>query len=351
MDFDSIPYGVDFQDQIKRTLERARVVIAVIGPAWLGSRGQASRRIDEPNDFVRFEITYALQRGTPVIPVLVDNTPMPEADNLPKGVEKLALRNALVLDTGVDFHHHVDRLIASIRSLLDPSLNALDGSRNESKSPAPEPRKKMVFFGAVACLVVVGALAVWYGTSRRPAVIPPRAPVITEKPVSPTPAAIAAATIPGAPVVLQPPVGTPSPPAQETRPPVELLPAASAHDSELVSAVVRDYYAAVSRHDAEAAMSRISQKGYFLGAVRDKSYLKSTVKKYLRTWDKISYDLGPIYVSQTDGGFFADFDVNYVVANKSGEKKGHSRNLWCLVKEDGRLMIGYVKEVDANPPN
>ena len=38
MDFDSIPYGVDFREQIKQTLERARVVVAIIGPAWLGGR-------------------------------------------------------------------------------------------------------------------------------------------------------------------------------------------------------------------------------------------------------------------------------------------------------------------------
>jgi hypothetical protein len=36
MDFDSIPYGVDFRELIKKTLEKAKVVIALIGPDWLG---------------------------------------------------------------------------------------------------------------------------------------------------------------------------------------------------------------------------------------------------------------------------------------------------------------------------
>ena len=43
MDFDSIPYGVDFREQIKQTLERVRVVIAVIGPTWFGGRGRGNR--------------------------------------------------------------------------------------------------------------------------------------------------------------------------------------------------------------------------------------------------------------------------------------------------------------------
>ena len=118
MDFDSIPYGVDFREHIKRTLERADVVVAVVGPAWLGRQGEVSRRIDDPSDFVRLEIAGALQRGIPVIPILVDNTPMPKPDALPAEIQGFAFRNALVLDTGIDFHHHADRLIARIRVLL-----------------------------------------------------------------------------------------------------------------------------------------------------------------------------------------------------------------------------------------
>ena len=103
MDFDSIPYGVDFREQIKQTLERARVVIAVIGPTWFGGRGRGNRRIDDPTDFVRLEIATALQRGIPVIPVLIDDTPMPQVENLPADLKGLAFRNALILDTGVIF--------------------------------------------------------------------------------------------------------------------------------------------------------------------------------------------------------------------------------------------------------
>jgi TIR domain len=119
MDFDSIPYGVDFRDHIAQTLEAAEVLVAVIGPGWLGQRvSESTRRIDDTTDFVRLEIAGALQRGIPVIPVLVDKTPMPMEDTLPNDLKPLVFRNALMLDTGIDFHHHADRLIKGIRSLL-----------------------------------------------------------------------------------------------------------------------------------------------------------------------------------------------------------------------------------------
>src|SRR5438034_3292497 len=135
MDFDSIPYGVDFRDHIAQTLERAEIVIAVIGPGWLGPRmGESTRRIDDATDFVRLEIGGALRRGIPVIPVLVDKTVMPVEDTLPDDLKPLVFRNALMLDSGIDFHHHADRLITGIRRLLK---NIQPASRRGSKERAP----------------------------------------------------------------------------------------------------------------------------------------------------------------------------------------------------------------------
>jgi len=136
MDFDSIPYGVDFRDHIAQTLERADVLVAVIGPGWLGHRvGESTRRIDDATDFVRLEIGGALRRGIPVIPILVDKTLMPMEDTLPDDLKPLVFRNALMLDSGIDFHHHADRLITGIRRLLK-NIQAASrrGSKKRSRS-------------------------------------------------------------------------------------------------------------------------------------------------------------------------------------------------------------------------
>ena len=83
MDFDSIPYGVDFRDHIRQMIGRSKLVIAMIGADWLGRKGK-TRRIDDSTDFVRLEIAYALERKVPVIPVLVGNARMPKPEQLPK---------------------------------------------------------------------------------------------------------------------------------------------------------------------------------------------------------------------------------------------------------------------------
>jgi hypothetical protein len=119
MDFDSIPPGMDFREQIKQMIERSKLVIAIIGPHWLGEQPDASRRIANSSDFVRLEIAYALERGIPIIPVLVNNAPKPAPEKLPQEIEGLAFRNALILDTGIDFHHHADRLITGIGKAMD----------------------------------------------------------------------------------------------------------------------------------------------------------------------------------------------------------------------------------------
>jgi hypothetical protein len=129
MDFDSIPYGVDFRDHIKKMIERSKVLVAMIGPDWIGKRRHRTRRIDDPTDFVRLEISYALERKLPIIPILVGNTRMPRPEDLPKDIEGLAFRNALSLDVGIDFHHHAERLIGAIDRLL-------------SAKPSPPPAVK-----------------------------------------------------------------------------------------------------------------------------------------------------------------------------------------------------------------
>jgi formylglycine-generating enzyme required for sulfatase activity len=113
MDIDSIPFGEDFREHIDAAVGRADLVLAVIGPRWSG-KTDTSRRIDDPRDFVRIEVESALQRGIPVIPVLLDRTRMPTEAEVPSSLVAMTYRNAIEVDQGRDFHHHVDRLIQGI---------------------------------------------------------------------------------------------------------------------------------------------------------------------------------------------------------------------------------------------
>ncbi len=74
---------------------RASLVLAVIGPGWLtASTPTGRRRLDEPSDWVRVELASALERRTPVIPVLVDGAEAPPDRELPGELAGLTARQA-----------------------------------------------------------------------------------------------------------------------------------------------------------------------------------------------------------------------------------------------------------------
>jgi hypothetical protein len=121
LDIDSLPLGLDFREHINRSLQDCKCVLAVIGDDWLDIRYkdgplQGSRRIDDPADFVRVEIQVALDRGIPVIPVLLGSASMPGADKLPTALQTLAFRNGMELRSGRDFDSQIDRLIKALQT-------------------------------------------------------------------------------------------------------------------------------------------------------------------------------------------------------------------------------------------
>jgi adenylate cyclase len=114
MDIDSIPFGIDFREHVVTAVRESAVVIAVMGLDWLGVRDHSENRIEEENDPVRIELEAALERGIPIIPVLVDRATMPKVADLPDSLKELAFRNAAQVHAGQDFDQQVDRLIRSI---------------------------------------------------------------------------------------------------------------------------------------------------------------------------------------------------------------------------------------------
>lgn len=113
-DIDDIRPGDDFVKAIHHRLQAVDVVLAVIGPDWLGASQDGRRRLDDPDDFVRIEIQLALAAGKPVWPVLIGGAVMPLHNELPEPLRALALRQATVLDDA-SWKEDVARLIAELR--------------------------------------------------------------------------------------------------------------------------------------------------------------------------------------------------------------------------------------------
>ena len=161
MDIDSAPIGVDYRTHIKDSLARCDVLLAVIGRHWLGTGDIGARRIDEPDDLVHLEVAHALARDIRVVPLLVEDAQMPSREELPEDLKGLKYRNALRIDSGVDFHHHLDRLCKAIEVALPasppvtppvlPPLTptvlspaTVPAEANEASLPSPPGKKEAV---------------------------------------------------------------------------------------------------------------------------------------------------------------------------------------------------------------
>jgi hypothetical protein len=90
LDKDALHAG-NWREQIARALAQCKVVLVIIGADWLTIEDeQKRRRIRLPDDVHRYEVALALsQSDLTVIPVRVDNAPMPKNDDLPEDLWKL----------------------------------------------------------------------------------------------------------------------------------------------------------------------------------------------------------------------------------------------------------------------
>lgn len=118
-DLDSIGYGQNFEDAINRAISECKVCLVIIGDDWLDVRDDlGNRRIDNVKDWVRIEVSSALEQGVHVIPVLVENALMPEKSRLPENLKELSNRNAAKVRDDPDFNIDIERLCSSIQKYL-----------------------------------------------------------------------------------------------------------------------------------------------------------------------------------------------------------------------------------------
>jgi hypothetical protein len=117
-DIDNIPAGIDFRQHINEMLHRTNVLLAIVGPEWLGATRDGLERINEESDPVRVEVETALRRRLRIIPILIGQTRMPSSNQLPPSLKDFAFLNAVRVDTGRDFDHHIEHLIKSIDEIL-----------------------------------------------------------------------------------------------------------------------------------------------------------------------------------------------------------------------------------------
>ncbi len=156
MDVADIDPGIDFRRAIEKQTASCRVLLALIGRDWLTiSNADGKRRLDDPNDVVRFETSSALRRDILVIPVLVQGARMPRAEELPDDLKDLAYRNAVEI-THARWDSDVQLLIKALRPYVPVATKAATKSVPSPAGATAPRRKRGVPFLAVVTLLALG---------------------------------------------------------------------------------------------------------------------------------------------------------------------------------------------------
>ena len=165
MDVAGIEPGLDFRKAIDANVASCGVLLAMIGPTWASVADSAgTRRLDNPNDFVRLEIASALARQIAVIPVLVHGAKMPPLDQLPDDLKDLRYRNSVEL-THARWNSDVALLVTALKSYVTVKKDHETETVHATipvQLPAPQAAATVdpVKQSRLALFISIGALAV-----------------------------------------------------------------------------------------------------------------------------------------------------------------------------------------------
>ncbi|MGC3992928.1 MAG: toll/interleukin-1 receptor domain-containing protein [Propionicimonas sp.] len=204
MDIDTIPPGVDFTEYLRRAIGGCDVLLAFIGERWATvTDADGRRRIDDPEDWVAAEITTALARNVPVIPVLVDGAVLPAAEALPESLRPLVSRQSTPLrfeSFTADLAHLVAAIEHASHHDVPPGADApaefADRWDKDAAAPARTPAALSVPARRRSTLPVIVGVAValacgvggwlWFARTVPATVASPR-PTVTATSTSATP--------------------------------------------------------------------------------------------------------------------------------------------------------------------
>ena len=170
IDIDTIELGRDFVEVIEDTLETCEVVLTLIGRNWIMPQDDGTRRIDNPNDYVRTEITKALSRNIRVIPIFLDGATMPSLSELPSDLSELVRRNGIEI-RAAHFDSDVQRLVETLERIIKPEETADEHKKPvdtdshlsiQSTGIKPKVRLKTMRFWLLKWIIwgpIVGAVA------------------------------------------------------------------------------------------------------------------------------------------------------------------------------------------------
>ncbi len=150
MDVAGIEAGRDFRKAIEESVANCGVLLVLIGPMWVQAKDESGvRRLDDPADFVREEVSAALRRDIAVIPVLLRDAEMPRAEELPDCLKDLAYRNCVEL-THARWKSDVQLLVEPLRRLIGSSTQIKSAAESRQERAAAPPTQSSGEVGTAA---------------------------------------------------------------------------------------------------------------------------------------------------------------------------------------------------------
>lgn len=151
----------NFESQLESSAQTCRVMLIVIGPRWL----DLAKKMQNPEDWVRREIAAALDRGVPIVPILVGGATASEFQKLElsEPLDQLTRQQAFTFEPH-NWEANVDRLVKA----LTESLGLEDSKKPEHPKPTQRSRSLPYKWIAIGAAVVVVLLAVGVNTDEEP---------------------------------------------------------------------------------------------------------------------------------------------------------------------------------------
>lgn len=165
-DVETLEAGLNFDQSIAKALSESKVLLAMIGPHWLRvTDAEGKPRIMKSQDWVRKEISLAIQKDLRVIPILVNGAKMPDSSELPEDLQEFALKHAQEISSS-RWNYDVGELVKLLERIVEPKPKPpTDQERHPPRPPLPPKMPKQGWLaknylwllgGVVGMMMLVG---------------------------------------------------------------------------------------------------------------------------------------------------------------------------------------------------
>jgi hypothetical protein len=118
LDVSGLEGGEHWLHTLEAQVDASAAMVSLIPKGWADVRDESgARRLDNPHDFVRFEIARAFARKIPVLPLRLNGSHMPAHTDLPPNIAELGFMQGMLLRTE-SFDDDADKIAGKLKELV-----------------------------------------------------------------------------------------------------------------------------------------------------------------------------------------------------------------------------------------